>query len=149
MWFVVSVDGSEQSKAALHYAIEIARGMDAELTAVFAVEPNVREEQASDPVSGVEDAKNRLIIENVEDVEQRGQQVLDEAVDTAEEYDFDLRTELLYGDPIDAIPRFAERNDADGIFAGHRDLSKDHEQVLGSVAKGLVDRGTVPVTIVR
>jgi nucleotide-binding universal stress UspA family protein len=149
MWFVVSTDGSDQSIAALHYALEIADAMGATVTAVYAVEPNVREREASDPVTGVEDAKNRLVIENVEDVERRGRQVLDDAVEIASEYEIELQTELVYGDPIDAIPRFAERNDADGIFAGHRDVAKDHQQVLGSVAKGLVDRSSVPVTIVR
>jgi nucleotide-binding universal stress UspA family protein len=36
-----------------------------------------------------------------------------------------------------------------GVYVGHRGLSEKHEQVVGSVAKSVVDKAGVPVTIVK
>jgi hypothetical protein len=38
---------------------------------------------------------------------------------------------------------------ADAIFVGHRGLSEEREAVVGSVAKEVLSKATVPVTVVR
>lgn len=146
MNFIVATDGSEASEQAIEYAIEVVDGMDASLTAVYAVEPDVYETQnARDETN----AEERLVIEDIGEAEQRGQEALDDAEAFARTHGFGIDTQLLYGKPIEAVPGYAEENEVDGIFVGHRGLSEEHEAVLGSVAKGLVDRAPVPVTIVR
>jgi nucleotide-binding universal stress UspA family protein len=149
MNFVVATDGSSQSDRAVEYATEIADGVGASLTAVFAVDPNIREDRPSDPVTSLSDAERRLVVENIEDTEERGRELLEAAVSTAESEGVPCETEMLYGDPADAISTFADQEDVDGIFVGHRGISAEREGFLGSVAKGLVDRATVPVTVVR
>lgn len=146
MNFIVATDGSEASERAIEHAVEIADGMDASLSAVYAVEPDVYETQGA---AGETNAEERLVIEDISEAEKRGQEALDEADAFAREHGFDIDTQLLYGKPIEAIPGYAEEHGIDGIFVGHRGLSEEHEAVLGSVAKGLVDRASVPVTIVR
>ncbi len=61
----------------------------------------------------------------------------------------DVETQLLTGRPADAITEFATEIDADAIYVGHRGLSEEREQVVGSVAKSVVDKATVPVTVIR
>jgi len=146
MKFVVATDGSESSERAVEHAVEIADGVGASLTAVYAVEPDVYE---AGQATGETSAEDRLVIEDIGDAEQRGQEALDEAEVFAREQGFDIDTQLVYGEPIEAIPGYAEEHDVDGIFVGHRGLSEEHEAVVGSVAKGLVDRASVPVTVVR
>ncbi|MFB6299315.1 MAG: universal stress protein, partial [Halobacteriales archaeon] len=147
MQFAVATDGSTQSVTALDHAIDIAAGLDASLIAIHAVDPSIYEERRSEPIADLPDAEQRLVIEDIEDAEQRGRQILDEAVTRADERGFEIRTELLYGRPVETIASYVEEHDFDGLFVGHRDLSKD--PALGSVAKGLIDQASVPVTVVR
>lgn len=149
MNFLVATDGSEQSERALDYAVDIAEQMGASMTAVYAVNPNIREDRPSDPVTALSDAERRLVLENIEDAEARGQQILDETLTHFDDHGIEGDTELLYGSPVDAISAYAEQGSFDGIFVGHRGLSADREGILGSVAKGLVDRASIPVTVVR
>jgi len=60
-----------------------------------------------------------------------------------------IETQLLSGRPSDGITEYAEESESDTIYVGHRGLSEKKEQVTGSVAKRIVDRATVPVTVIR
>lgn len=148
MHLVVCVDGSQGSDRALEHAIELAEATDGRLTVVHAVDPQVYESRAGGPITDRSDADEHFVVEAVEDAEERGQEILDEAVDLVHEVP--AESELLYGDPVEAIPEYAEtREDVDGIVVGHRAVGDRYERVLGSVAKGLVERAPVPVTVVR
>jgi len=109
----------------------------------------VYEEREGDPISGISDAERRLIIENIEDAEDGGLDILDEAAELAEDLDHELETKLLYGDPVSEITDYAEEKGFDAIFVGHRGRSEHTNRMLGSVAKEIVERATIPVTVVR
>ncbi len=146
MKFVVAVDGKPRSDRVLDYAVELAGAADAELVLVHAVDPSVYEVMDG-PVRDASDIEGRLLLESTEDAEDRGAEALERAA--AEVEGVAVETELLYGPPTEAISEFAEEVSADGIIVGHRDLSKEQERVLGSVAKQLIERASVPVTVVR
>ncbi|MDY6764983.1 MAG: universal stress protein [Halobacteria archaeon] len=137
MKFVVAVDGSQKSDDALKYAIEIAKHLDAEITVVHSVMPQIYSDNGD------------ILIENMSDAEARSESVLEEAKGLAESLGFEVETELLYGDPADQIVDYSEKNDVDAIYVGHRGLSKKQEDLIGSVAKELIRKASVPVTIVR
>ncbi|MEF8852498.1 MAG: universal stress protein [Haloarculaceae archaeon] len=149
MRFVVAIDGSEAGDRALDYAVEMTLAVDGDLTAVHAVDPDVYDTGGPDPEGDRSAAERRLIIEDVEDAEDRGAEILDEAADRAAEAGLDVETELLYGAPAETVASFATAEGYDGVFVGHRGLSEREQRVLGSVAKGLVERATLPVTVVR
>jgi nucleotide-binding universal stress UspA family protein len=149
MNLVVAVDGSDSSDAALDHAVEMTQRLDATLTVVYAVNPDVRVEGGSDVGDPVRTADDAIVQESVEDAEARGERILDAAAKRAETAGVDVTTELLYGDPVEAIPEYAEGEDVDALYVGHRGLSERAEAVLGSVAKALVERSPVPVTVVR
>lgn len=149
MNFIVAVDGSESADRALDYALTMVAPLDATVTIVHSVEPHVVVEGGTEPVTGIGDAGDRLTAESLEDAEARGEHVLEEALEHAAEAGVESTTELLYGDPVEALTTYADDVDADGIFVGHRGLSKRYEGLAGSVAKELVERASCPVTVVR
>ncbi len=146
---LVAIDGSEESEAALAHATDIADAMNGSITAVHVVDPTAYDEGGSEPITSFSDADRRLILESVEDAEQRGQDLLDDASELADELGYDIEVELLYGNPIREITDYAEAEGFDAIFVGHRGRSGRAGLMLGSVAKSLVERATVPVTVVR
>ncbi|WP_254532879.1 universal stress protein [Natrinema gelatinilyticum] len=145
MKFLVAVDGSDEAENALQYASDIAAAVGGSITVVHAVNPAAYDEGGNEPVSTLSEAEQRLIIENIEDAEQRGSNVLDDAFEIVD----DVEGELLYGDPVTEIADFAEAEGFDGIYVGHRGRTGRAELLLGSVAKSIVERATVPVTVVR
>ena len=147
MKLLVAVDGSEASHSALAHAGDIAAAMNGSLTVVHAVNPNVYDLGGSEPVVGFVDADSRLVAESMDDAEKRAQLVLEDAEARAHQLGHSVETEMLYGDPVKAISEFAD--DFDALFVGHRGLSRRTEQMVGSVAKSMVERAPIPVTVVR
>lgn len=151
MKFAVAVDGSNESDRALEHALDIATALaePASVVVVHAVEPDVYEEGGVRPVRDLEDAEQRLILGSIERAEERGQEILDTAATTASTRGFPIETELLYGDPSERLPAYLDGTDFDALFVGHRSRSARAERALGSVAKLLVERAPIPVTVVR
>lgn len=144
MEFLVAVDGSEQSKRAIRYACEMARAAGASVVLAHAVDPSVYQAEGADEA----DRDGALVMEGPNEAEERGQDVLDDAVELARESGFDPAAELLYGDPAVVVAEYAEERDVTGVYVGHRGLSEEYEAMMGSVAKRLVERSAVPVTVV-
>ena len=114
MRFLVATDGSKDSDRALEHAIDLAQAADADLTVVHVVTPRI-ESGGTDPVESLSDAEHRLIRENVEQAEQRGERVLEEAVAGVEEAGLEAETELLYGEAVESIVEYADPEDYDEI----------------------------------
>lgn len=140
MRYLVAVDDSEESDDAVAYAATHAAGFDATLEIVHVVVPETE-------VLGDE-----IVLQGRKEATERGQQMLDDALTHAQETvdaDLDVDTQLVTGRPADAIVERAGEADADAIFVGHRGLATEQEKVVGSVAKSIVSKAAVPVTVVR
>jgi nucleotide-binding universal stress UspA family protein len=149
MRYLVAVDGSESSMAALRYAAEQAAATGAELVAVSVVVPEQFFTGGDDPPMSYAEAADELVAEDVEDAEEDAQQALDDALEVGEKTGVEVETGMLYGEPVEVLTEYADDNDFDAIFVGHRGLSEEYEGLVGSTAKGIVGRATVPVTVVR
>lgn len=149
MKLLVAVDGSDAADRALSYAADLARATGGSTTAVHVVDPGVYDVGGDEPVSGLSDADRRLILEDVEKAETRGREILDDAVELAADRGHDVEAELLYGDPVEEITEYAADGGFETVVVGHRGRSERAELLLGSVAKALVERATVPVAVVR
>lgn len=149
MRLLVACDGSEESEKALAYATDIADATDGSITVVHVLNPTVYDEGGSEPISTMADAEERLVVESVSDAEDRGLELLDEAETLAAEFGHEVETELLYGDPVRELTNYAETEGFDTICVGHVGRSERADLMLGSVAKAVVARSTVPVTVVR
>ena len=148
MTFLVAIDGSDASRKALSHATDLAARLETSLLVVHAVDPAVVDMGGDEPRSFGETA-DRLVAEAVEDAEADAEQVLEEAADYLTQAGVDVETELLYGPPLQTIADVTDRGDIEALFVGHRGLSERYEGLVGSVAKGLVERSHVPVTVVR
>jgi nucleotide-binding universal stress UspA family protein len=143
MNYLVAIDGSDASETALDHACTLAERTGGTVTLVHAVNPSVY----SDTRAPEEEER---LVQNVEQAEERGEELLAAAREHAEDRGVSVAgSQLLYGEPTAAIPEFATDGDFDGIVVGHRGLSDRYERVLGSVAKGLIGGTTIPVTVVR
>jgi nucleotide-binding universal stress UspA family protein len=164
MKYLVAVDGSEPSMDALRYAVEQAAATGADVTAVSVVVPEQFFTGGDEPPTSYAEAADELVAEDVEDAEENAQQTLEAAAEVGDEAGVEVETGLLYGEPVEVLTEFAEgrgpsssrtgSDDADAeeydaIFVGHRGLSDRYEGLVGSTAKGIVGRATVPVTVVR
>lgn len=149
MKFLVAIDGSEHSTRALEYALEVAAAAGASVTVVTAVSPNVYTASEGMPMREAGEDDRQQVMESIEDAEERSMEVLDRATEVGADYDVTLETEALYGDPVEVVPDFADEQGFDAIYVGHQGLPERYERVLGSVAKSIVERATVPVTVVQ
>lgn len=144
---LVAIDGSDAARNALEHAADVAEAMDGSITVVHSVDPTVFEEGGTDPITGLGDVDDRLTIESIDDAEERALDLLESAESHVADRDVPVETELLYGNPVASVADYAEEFDA--LFVGHQGRSERTDRMLGSVAKSIVERATIPVTVVR
>jgi nucleotide-binding universal stress UspA family protein len=138
MRYLVATDGSAVSDDAVKHAANHAAAVDATLEIAHVI------------TSEAEFVGGDLVRPGEGELLDDGRRTLEAAADLATETaNATIETELLTGRPADAIVEYAADSGADAIYVGHRGLTDKREQVVGSVAKTVVDRASVPVTVVR
>lgn len=143
MNYLVATDGSEEADEAVRYAARQALAFDCTLHIGHVLTPE------TELVDG------EIVFPGGEQAIEKGERTLNQAkrlaTDLADQRDstLDIETQLLSGRPADSITEYADEIDAGAIYVGHRGLSEKQEQITGSVAKSIVDKASMPVTIVR
>jgi len=142
--YLVATDGSAVSDTAVEHAAVEASVRDASFEIVHVLIPET------------EFVGGEIVLAGDEAATEQGEQTLEQASRVAREAagehgdgGIEIRTELLTGRPAEAITEYADRRGAAGVYVGHRGLSDRRERVVGSVAKSVVDKATVPVTVVK
>ncbi|QLH84321.1 universal stress protein [Halosimplex pelagicum] len=140
MRYLVATDGSTVSDAAVEHAAREASVWDADLEVVHVLTPETKLVDGDIVLPGEESAVDHA------------DEILDAAAETAaaaaEHGDIAVDTELLTGRPAEAITTYAENAGVDAVFVGHRGRSERRRRV-GSVAKTVIDKASVPVTVTR
>ena len=135
--FLVAVDGSEGSKAAVDEAIALASDLDASLTFVC-----VRKPPSS--VFGHPYYERQL---------SQGlgysRQAIAEAVETARAAGIKSDGEIIEGNPADEIVSLADNRDADLVIVGSRGHGALAGALLGSVSREIVQHASVPVLVAK
>ena len=142
MRHLVATDGSALGDEAVRYAARHTVAFDGTLVIAHVLTPDSELIDGTIVLPGEEAA-----VAEGERVLERARSVATDAIDGGA--DLAVETELLTGRPAEAITDFAAETDADAIYVGHRGLSEEREQVVGSVAKSVVDKATIPVTVIR
>ena len=133
---VVGVDGSEESKAALRWAVAEARLRDANVRAVYAWSlPHV--------AGGV----GPLIVPDTEVLRRDGERVLDAAIAEVGTEGVDVERASIEGSPARALVEAAEG--ADLLVVGSRGHGGFVGLLLGSVSQQVAHHALCPVVIVR
>ena len=135
--FLVAVDGSEGSKAAVDEAIALARDLDASLTFVCVRKP-------PSTVLGHPYYERQL---------SHGlgyaRQVIAEAVEAASAAGIDSGGEIIEGHPADEIVSLADNRNADLLIVGSRGHGALAGALLGSVSREIVQHASVPVLVAK
>lgn len=133
---LVPVDGSAESRLALTHAT--AQFPGAHIVVLHVIEPFADHTKAA----GHQGQRTKQVFEE-------RQQLLDEMVERGDEYSGTFSTELIYGRPVQVIPRYVETHGIDEVVIGSRGRDGTARLLLGSVAQTVVRRAPVPVTVVR
>ena len=155
MRLLVAIDGTDASDDALDYALDIAVRLDAALLLTYVVEPAIRVTEGTESTHGLDDVAgaegSQFVRGALEDARTTGDRILNEATNRAETVGVTVDTRLAEGDPLEELTALAGGTSVDGVVVGHRDAHSGTDgdaEIVESIAKGLVDRSPVPVTVV-
>lgn len=137
---LVPIDGSEQARTALEYALE--EFAEETVTILHVIDP--REFNAYGGVEGWIDVDDLR-----EQRRAQAEKLLENARKRAEERGLTVETEVATGKGARVIIKYAEEHGTDHIVMGSHGRSGISRVLLGSVAEKVVRRSPVPVTIVR
>jgi nucleotide-binding universal stress UspA family protein len=135
--FLVAIDGSEGSEAAIDEALDLAQDVDAHV--MFAL---VRKPPSS--LLGYPYYERLLSHELA-----TARETLDSATDRAVDGGIDSASEILEGDPVDEILSVADNRGVDLIVMGSRGRGAFAGALLGSVSSGVVQHASVPVLVAK
>ena len=137
---LVPLDGSSFSEKALEHASELARGTDAEIILLEAVQ---------DSLAAVPEARYRVSVSQVYGAAIRSRKYLEEVAQRIRRDVGRVRCDVLEGDPKDAILSFAHRENVDLIVMsthGHAGLAR---KITGCLAGILAVTTHRPVVLVK
>ncbi|MFA9426188.1 universal stress protein [Natronorubrum sp. A-ect3] len=141
---LVPTDGSDPATAAIEEAIELATQNDAELHALYVVEPI--------PLGGFSAGAEPASAEWGDVVEKQrdeGNAATAEIAELAREHDLEVVEAIEHGKPNVQILEYADEHDIDAIVMGTHGRSGADRLVLGSVTEKVVRKSDVPVLTVR
>ena len=142
---LVAVDMSEDSRAALVWALEHAASAGIPVTVLHAVHdpaaaPGTYNRQASDPLAPMADTAETMLSEFLADVEANHPELKRLA---------DACTTVVEGLPAQTIVDEAMRNNARLIVMGSRGQTGLPKLLYGSTSQRVVQLSPIPVTVVK
>ena len=136
---LVAFDGSEQSRKAFEFALEMSRhctGASPEIIVLSVAQP-------PEPIDIVEmDAI-------IESATQHYEELFKGLREKAKTEGVEIKTDIVVGHPADQIIKYAAEKKSDMIVVGQRGKSKIATWLLGSVSKRVSSYASCTVTIVK
>jgi nucleotide-binding universal stress UspA family protein len=136
---LIATDGSEYTKNAVDYGIELAKNTDAKLHAIYVVDTAAF---ASIPMDAAWESMYELL-------RQEGDEATKYVADKAEAEGLEVERNTVEGHPADEIIKYAEKNSISLIIMGTLGKSGLDRFLLGSVAEKVVRTSKIPVLVVR
>jgi nucleotide-binding universal stress UspA family protein len=142
---LVAVDGSRPSVKASDFAIDMAKRFEAELIALYVIEPRYNElETAISPRPG---RLKNIFTKAVEE----GEEMLNKVKQNAVKNHLNIQTDVIKGitSVVKAIVEYSEDKEANVIVVGSRGMTGFKKMLLGSVASGVVTYAHCPVVVIK
>ncbi len=136
---LIATDGSEYTKNAVDYGIDLAKNTGAELHAIYVVDTAAF---ASIPMDAAWESMYELL-------RQEGDEATKYVADKAEVLGLEVDRNTIEGHPADEIIKYAENNSMSIIVMGTLGKSGLDRFLLGSVAEKVVRNSKIPVLVVR
>jgi len=140
----VGIDGSVLSQKAFRSAVEIIAHAGGKISAMAVIhspaivlaEPENRQALIEAEHSRLADALSTCVARSSGHI-------------ASTQAEIEVHTEILQGEPVPTLLRFAKQNGVNHIVLGHRSKGPIETLLMGSVAKAIVDGATCTVTVVR
>ena len=132
---LVPLDGSDHGFAGLEYALESFP--DVTLSVVHVIDPS------HDHVAFVESGESPIAR-----AEERGERILDQAVERGKDRSADVRTFLRTGNPHTEILKSIVEHDVDHVVLGSHGESPITRPFLGRISEAIVRRAPVSTTVI-
>lgn len=142
---LVAYDGYPQSKAALNWAIEIAKLINAHINVVKVFEPF----QVGLAYTMVESGNAARTAARLRELDELNGQQMAEVRDLGQKEGVKIDTFILHGGVLEALLEFTEKHGVDMIAVGAQGHGFLDKLPLGSVPHGLVSLASVPVLVVK
>jgi nucleotide-binding universal stress UspA family protein len=136
---LIATDGSEYTKNAVDYGIDLAKNTGAKIHAVYVVDTAAF---ASIPMDAAWESMYGLL-------RQEGDEATKYIADKAEALGLEVDRNTIEGHPADEIIKYAEKNSMSIIVMGTLGKSGLDRFLLGSVAEKVVRNSKIPVLVVR
>lgn len=140
---LVAIDDSTPATAALEHALKQLSDTETTITVLHVIDED-------EPDGSL---RQRLLSEayhaHCDAAEQTAKTILKNAQTSAEDYGVDITTAIRYGMPARQITQYANENDIDRIIMGTHGRSGLSRLLLGSLSDLVMQRSSVPVTLVR
>ncbi len=136
---LLAVDGSDNNRTAAHEAVDIAKAMNAELTAVYVLADM---EPAPNAFGADASLSTKQAI-----AEKSSKDALDFITVIAKDNGVELKTLILHGNPGKEIVKISK--DYDLVVCGSLGLTGISKMLMGSVSSTIVKYSDCPVLISR
>lgn len=136
---LIATDGSEYTKNAVDYGIDLAKNTAAKLHTVYVVDTAAF---ASIPMDAAWESMYQLL-------RQEGDEATKVVADKASAEGLDVEKNTIEGHPAEEIIKYAEKNSISLIVMGTLGKSGLDRFLLGSVAEKVVRNSKIPVLVVR
>lgn len=127
---LVTTDGSKNGEKALLEAKSLAEALGADIDIL-----NVVKDAAINPYAVV----NSYNMQTAKDLEEAGEEVLEESLKLFEGFKGEVNTKIRTGDPGDEIIKEAENGKYDLVVMGSRGLGTFSRAMLGSVSNKVLN----------
>ena len=142
---LVAFDGYPQSVAALSWAVEIAKLIDAQVTAVKVFEPF----QMGTAYTMAESGSAARTAAKLREIEELNNKILEDAQVFGKQQGVEVQTQTLSGSVVQGLLEFTEQQGIDMIAVGAHGLGILDKFPLGSVPHALISLASVPVLVVK
>ena len=141
---LVAIDGSEASKHALDFAVDLAEQISAEIQLLTVVPPVLL------PSLGFYKVKSKAIKECTDELETIFWDILAKSLDEVQKRNPKLKisTKLKMGEPHKKILQTAKLGKFDLIIMGSRGLGSRFT-ALGSISSRVIDQASCPVIVTK
>ena len=136
---LIATDGSEYTKNAVDYGIDLAKNTGAKLYTIYVIDTAAF---ASIPMDAAWESMYELL-------KQEGDEATKYVAERAEAEGLSIERLTIEGHPAEEIIKFAEKNSINLIVMGTLGKSGLDRFLLGSVAEKVVRNSKIPVLVVR
>ncbi len=136
---LIATDGSEYTKNAVEYGIDLAKNTEAKLYAIYVIDTAAF---ASIPMDAAWESMYELL-------KQEGDEATKYVADRAESEGLSVERLTIEGHPAEEIIKNADKNSVNLIVMGTLGKSGLDRFLLGSVAEKVVRISKIPVLVVR